>query len=243
MNTEGTFNRESCQVVNRFLPCFGSASLHLAANACAISGGLYQITAQNSHSSSSCNYSRFSYLSSPLLLPNHWRCLRGIVAGVNPKLLRLCKAKKNNYQRKGKCEFMRKKRYLSNPSISADPQKCRHCRNCKLACAAARAKMDLKSAMIQRIPLVARNRREMCIGCKTCMPVCPFGAKGADKCDLCFDRLIQGKQPACIQACPSHSLVMIIPDGWSQAHMIKQNSQNQGRVNRTEFGQGTEYSQ
>ncbi|MEW5800679.1 MAG: 4Fe-4S dicluster domain-containing protein [bacterium] len=184
---------------------------------------------------------------------------------------------------------MREQKYLGNPFIFADPQKCQHCHNCELACAAEGAKTDLKSAVVRKIPLMARNylvsvdeitmpvqcrhcedapcarvcplgaiqsaegrielHKAMCIGCKTCMMVCPFGAIElvhrlassqikekvspdalvVDKCDLCIDRLIIGKQPACIQACPTRSLVMVIPERWRQAHR-KQSVQDLARA-------------
>lgn len=56
-----------------------------------------------------------------------------------------------------------------------------------------------------------------CIGCKSCMIACPFGAMQvtstnenvqALKCDLCSHR---GEGPACVAACPTHALSCIDP--------------------------------
>lgn len=51
-----------------------------------------------------------------------------------------------------------------------------------------------------------------CIACRTCATVCPFhvpqyGKTGAmQKCNLCLDRLEQGKQPSCVATCPGEAL-------------------------------------
>ncbi|QHB31129.1 4Fe-4S dicluster domain-containing protein [Yersinia canariae] len=61
-----------------------------------------------------------------------------------------------------------------------------------------------------------------CIGCKTCMLVCPFGAMNmieqinqnatvsaqAHKCDLCHSR---ETGPACIEVCPTKALKLVTP--------------------------------
>ncbi|WBF47794.1 4Fe-4S dicluster domain-containing protein [Serratia rubidaea] len=58
-----------------------------------------------------------------------------------------------------------------------------------------------------------------CIGCKSCVVACPFGAievvqnpernddySEALKCDLCRP---QGGEPACIRVCPTHALTLV----------------------------------
>lgn len=55
---------------------------------------------------------------------------------------------------------------------------------------------------------------EKCIGCAYCEQACPYDAihvdaqlwstgKKAGKCTLCFDRITNGLNPACVQACPT----------------------------------------
>ncbi len=56
---------------------------------------------------------------------------------------------------------------------------------------------------------------DKCIGCRYCMLACPFHIPRYEwektvpfmqKCDMCYDRLKDGKQPACVEACPSNVL-------------------------------------
>jgi Fe-S-cluster-containing dehydrogenase component len=56
-------------------------------------------------------------------------------------------------------------------------------------------------------------REEKCIGCFTCLLVCPYGAvrlsfdrKKAYKCDGCRERLLAGSEPACASGCPTRAL-------------------------------------
>jgi DMSO reductase iron-sulfur subunit len=54
---------------------------------------------------------------------------------------------------------------------------------------------------------------DLCVGCKTCMSACPWGAPQWNpeigkvvKCDYCMDRIDQGLKPACVTVCTTHCL-------------------------------------
>lgn len=54
---------------------------------------------------------------------------------------------------------------------------------------------------------------DRCIGCRSCVMACPYGApqydpveKKTSKCDMCIDRIEEGLQPACVDFCPGHVL-------------------------------------
>lgn len=57
--------------------------------------------------------------------------------------------------------------------------------------------------------------QDVCNGCQNCVPACPFGVVSvnldtgvANKCTLCTDRTeLLGREPACVAACPTDSLV------------------------------------
>jgi DMSO reductase, iron-sulfur subunit len=55
--------------------------------------------------------------------------------------------------------------------------------------------------------------QDKCIGCKQCAMACPYGApqfnetlKKMTKCNACEERLAEGKQPICVEACPLRAL-------------------------------------
>jgi formate dehydrogenase iron-sulfur subunit len=53
----------------------------------------------------------------------------------------------------------------------------------------------------------------VCNGCRNCITACPFGVieinpvnNTAQKCTLCYDRMLNGLTPACAKACPTYSI-------------------------------------
>jgi len=60
-----------------------------------------------------------------------------------------------------------------------------------------------------------------CMGCRYCEWACPYGAPQFDpasgvmtKCDLCRDHLEYARFPACVEACPTRVLdLVVLPDG------------------------------
>ena len=84
------------------------------------------------------------------------------------------------------------------------PILCRHCEDapCLRACIAGAISVNEKGAVI--------TDNNKCIGCLTCIMVCPYGAIGYDKqlcktfkCDRCPDKEL----PACVSACPVNALI------------------------------------
>lgn len=55
-------------------------------------------------------------------------------------------------------------------------------------------------------------RKDLCIGCHSCVQVCPFGAPQfpeegkMSKCHLCFERVENGMEPACVHTCTTRAL-------------------------------------
>jgi len=79
---------------------------------------------------------------------------------------------------------------------------CMHC--AKPACMAVCPTGAISKRAEDGIVVVDRAK---CIGCRYCFFACPFGAPqyGSDgtmqKCDLCLERLEDGKEPACVATC------------------------------------------
>lgn len=83
---------------------------------------------------------------------------------------------------------------------------CNHCDSpaCMAKCAQGAISKDPDTGIVAIDP-------EKCIGCGTCAITCPYSAPKVDerkavKCDMCADRVTQGKQPICVEACPLRAL-------------------------------------
>ena len=89
-------------------------------------------------------------------------------------------------------------------------RQCMHCN--QPACASA----CLTQAMhkTEEGPVIWRG--DKCMGCRYCMVSCPFDVPKFEyhsanpeitKCTMCFERLQEGKLPACVENCPAEALV------------------------------------
>jgi formate dehydrogenase iron-sulfur subunit len=84
---------------------------------------------------------------------------------------------------------------------------CKHCNDagCLNACPTnAIIRTDMGNVVVQQ---------DVCIGCKYCIPSCPFGVIAfsektgtVHKCTLCNDRIHNGLGTACAKACPTGSI-------------------------------------
>ncbi|KGM45560.1 4Fe-4S dicluster domain-containing protein [Neobacillus niacini] len=67
-----------------------------------------------------------------------------------------------------------------------------------------------------------------CTGCSRCVTACPFDAisinmisKRADKCDMCYDRQMQGDSTICVSSCPVNAIEIIDLNDPVNAHYDK----------------------
>ncbi len=100
------------------------------------------------------------------------------------------------------------------PDNTKVPILCRHCEDapCVHAC--------ISGAITRSDQGIVLTHTDKCIGCWTCVMVCPYGVIGRDpaiskayRCDRCPDLEI----PACVTACPTQALVYETVNNFSKA--------------------------
>lgn len=89
-------------------------------------------------------------------------------------------------------------------------KQCLHC--WQPACAAA----CLVNAMLKTKEGPVTWNGDKCMGCRFCMISCPFDIPKFEysgwnpriqKCNMCYERLQEGKRPACVESCPTDALM------------------------------------
>jgi len=105
----------------------------------------------------------------------------------------------------------------------AVPVQCKHCEEpaCVAVCPTGAVHKDEETGTVQFDAL-------RCIGCMMCVQACPFGVitmsangRSVVKCDQCIERLAEGKEPACVSACPTGALVFGDEDDVNRAKRRK----------------------
>lgn len=102
------------------------------------------------------------------------------------------------------------KRYADGNEESFVKTGCMHCVDpaCTTAC--------MIGALQKRDFGVVTWNPDLCIGCRYCQVACPFNVPKFEwesatprivKCEMCSDRLAEGKQPACCEACPREAII------------------------------------
>jgi formate dehydrogenase iron-sulfur subunit len=119
---------------------------------------------------------------------------------------------------------------VEGPQHAFVRKQCRHCEEpaCASACPVGALHKTSTGAVVYD--------RDKCMGCRYCMMACPYGIPRYDwdqaapyvrKCILCNDRIEQGKQPACTEACPQKATIFGDRDGLvAEAHRRIQGNPN-----------------
>lgn len=122
-----------------------------------------------------------------------------------------CRTVNNVPEGVSRLEIIRSEPYGEFPNVEYEffRQSCQHCSNapCVAVCPTGASFVDPETGIVD-------VHSDLCVGCQYCIAVCPYRVrfihpekKSADKCNFCRDtNLAAGKQPACVEACPTKAL-------------------------------------
>lgn len=89
-------------------------------------------------------------------------------------------------------------------SLEFQPSQCQHCANTPCASVCPTSATYVTEEGVVMIDY------DKCIICKACMSACPYDARfvseahnAVEKCTFCYHRLAEGKEPACVETCPT----------------------------------------
>ena len=132
-----------------------------------------------------------------------------------------------NWIKRQGSDFTAIKKTTGKTAEHFQPGNCMHCDTptCVQACPTSATFKDENDGTV-------KVNEKLCIGCGSCIPACPYGAryrhpqkKVVDKCDFCENRRARGELPACVVTCPTKARVfgnIKDPDS-DAARLLKQN--------------------
>ena len=120
---------------------------------------------------------------------------------------------KADYDRAASKDGLSENRFLSIIELKENRfarKSCMHCLepSCVAACLVGGLTKTKEGAVVYD--------ENKCIGCRYCMLSCPYGIPRYEwsktipfmrKCSMCYDRLVVGEMPACVQACPNEAII------------------------------------
>ena len=123
-------------------------------------------------------------------------------------------------------------------TVASSPTVCMHCEDPLAPCAQV---CPAHAILVSSDGVVQSADETRCIYCENCGYACPFGVpkfhiaqQYMQKCNLCYDRTIQGKGPMCATVCPTQAIFYGAYEDWLAAGRAQQGAKP---INDFYFGQ------